>query len=139
MTNQALLIGRIGGKPEIRTTNRGDKVASFSIATSESWKDRQTGERKSATEWHTVETFAEATINFLEKFVDKGDLLKVQGKIKTDRYEKDGAKHQRTKIVVGGRFTGIDLLQSAKPNGAGKAADSAAEEHSAELNEEVPI
>lgn len=139
MTNQVLLIGRLGGDPEIRTTRGGDRVASFSVATTESWRDRQTGEKKTATEWHNVETFVEATVNFLEKYAGKGDLVKVQGKIKTDKYEKDGVKQQRTKVVVGGRFTGIDLLQSAKPNGAGQAANNAAEDHSADLDDEIPF
>lgn len=125
MTNQVLLIGRVGGDPEIRTLNGGGQVASFSVATEERWKDRNSGERKTRTEWHRVETFIPGTVKFLDEYVGKGDLVKVQGMLRTEEFTHEGVKKRSTKVVVGGRMATIDLLASAKPNGQGKAAEQA--------------
>jgi single-strand DNA-binding protein len=140
MTNQVLLIGRLGGDPEVRSLNNGSQVASFTVATEERWKDKTSGERKSRTEWHRVETFVPGTVKFLSEHVGKGDLVKIQGMLRTDEFtSQEGVKKRATKIVVGGRMATIDLLATAKPNGQGKAAEKANEDFSADLDDEIPF
>jgi single-strand DNA-binding protein len=95
--NQVNLIGRVGGDPEVRTLPSGDAVANLSIATSEKWKDKQTGEQKEATEWHKVVFFGKLA-EIVGEYVRKGALLYVGGSLRTRKYEKDGVTHYATEI-----------------------------------------
>lgn len=97
--NRAIIVGNVGSDPEIRTMQNGNSVASFSIATSESWKDKNTGEKKEATEWHRCSVFGKGA-EIIQQYVKKGSKLYVEGKLKTDSFEKDGQKHYSTSIVV---------------------------------------
>jgi single-strand DNA-binding protein len=104
--NRAILLGNVGRDPEIRTTNSGDRVASFSIATSESWKDKQTGERKETTDWHNIVCFNQNLIPIIEQYVKKGSKVSIEGAIKTYKYQdRDGSDRWKTEIVIG-RFDG---------------------------------
>jgi len=96
MINQVTLIGRLGKDPELRYTQAGKPVCSFTLATTEKWKDKESDEWKESTEWHkiTVWSFAEACAEYLKK----GSLVYVSGKIKNESYEKDGQKVYMTKI-----------------------------------------
>lgn len=115
MLNQAQLIGNVGKDPDIRSTQAGNKVAQFSIATSERWKDKETGEVKEHTEWHRVVVWGDQIIdNLISKYVKKGSKLYVQGQIKTREYaDKEGIKRYTTEIVVQGIGGQIKLLDSA--------------------------
>ena len=75
MLNKVTLIGNLGADPEIRSFDSGDKVANFTLATSESWKDKNTGEKKSRTEWHRVAVFSKGLVGVIENYVKKGDKL----------------------------------------------------------------
>lgn len=97
--NQCSFIGRLGQDPEIRYTKDGKAVASFSIACSESWKDKQTGEKKESTEWVNISAFGKLA-EIIEKYLNKGSQVYVSGKFKTDKYEKDGQTRYNTKIVA---------------------------------------
>lgn len=97
--NKCLFIGRIGGDPEIRVVNADFKVANFSIATSEKWTDKQTGEKKEQTEWINCQANNKQA-DVIEKWVKKGDLIYIEGKFKTRSWEKDGVKHYATFIQV---------------------------------------
>ena len=97
--NKIQLRGRVGADPEIRTLNGGGKVATFRLATEESWLSD--GERKKRTTWHTVETFRPADIKVVEETVRKGDLIRVDGTLRTEDYtDKDGVKRYATKVVT---------------------------------------
>ena len=98
--NKVTLLGNVGKDPEIKTFQNGGKVASFSLATTESWKDKATGERKPATEWHNIVVKNEGLVGIVEKYVKKGSKLHIEGKLETRTYEKDGSKRYVTEIVL---------------------------------------
>jgi single-strand DNA-binding protein len=131
MLNKVTLIGRVGKDPEIKYTGAGKAIANFSIATSESYKDKQTGEKVEKTEWHNISAF-DRLAEVIGEYVKKGALLYVEGKIQTRKYEKDGVERYATSILInemkmlGGRSEG-DNQQSqqrraapaAQPQGGG--------------------
>lgn len=104
-------IGNLGADPEIRYMPNGDAVANFRIATSESWKDKQTGEKRESTEWHTLVAFRRLA-EIIGEYAKKGSQIYVEGRLKTETWEKDGQKHYSTKVyvdvmkILGGRRDG---------------------------------
>ncbi|ATQ70280.1 MULTISPECIES: single-stranded DNA-binding protein [Methylosinus] len=115
--NRAILLGHVGGDPEIRTVQSGDKIASFSLATSEQWRDKATGERRESTEWHRVVVFNQPLVGIVEQYVKKGSKVSVQGQIKTRKWQaNDGSDRYSTEIVIG-RFDGSLGLEGS-PKGA---------------------
>ena len=111
--NKVTLLGNVGKDPEIKTFQNGGKVANFSLATSESWKDKTTGEKKTATDWHNVIVKNEALVGIVEKYVKKGAKLHIEGKLETRSYEKAGARHYVTEIVLY-PYSGEIVLLDAK-------------------------
>ncbi len=110
--NKAILIGNLGRDPEIRSTQAGSKIANFSIATSEKWKNKQTGQNEERTEWHRIVVFG-TLAEIVEKWVTKGMKIYIEGKIVTREWEdKDGAKRYTTEIhadtltMLGGKENG---------------------------------
>jgi single-strand DNA-binding protein len=97
--NKAILIGRLGKDPEYRSLDSGASVASFSIATSEKWKDQTTGEKKEVTDWHNIVVWR-GLADIAQKYLHKGDLVYIEGKIKTRMWEKGGIKRYTTEIVA---------------------------------------
>lgn len=117
MINKATLLGNVGNDPDIRTMQSGDKVANFTLATSERWKDKNTGEQKEATEWHRVTVWGNLA-GIVEQYVRKGSKLYLEGQIKTRSWEQDGQKKYTTEIVLQGFGGVLKLLDSkgdAKP------------------------
>lgn len=112
--NRATLIGHVGKEVEVRSTQGGREVGSFSLATSESWKDKGTGERKEKTEWHRCVVFNENLIGVLKNYVKKGSKLLVEGQIKTRKWtdSNDGTERYVTEIVLQGFDSRIILLDS---------------------------
>ena len=97
--NKVILVGNLGQKPEIRYTKDSKPIASFSIATSESWKDKTTGDMVEKTEWHNV-TFFGRIAEVAEQYLDKGSKVFVEGKLQTDKWEdENGNKRSATKII----------------------------------------
>ncbi len=97
--NKAIVVGRLGRDPEIRFSQQGTAVCSFSVATSEEWNDKATGEKKERAEWHRITVFGKQGEN-CEKFLSKGRQVYLEGRLQTSDYEKDGQKHYRTDIVA---------------------------------------
>jgi single-strand DNA-binding protein len=97
--NKVILIGRVGKDPEVRTLENSTKVATLSLATSEKYKDKQSGEQKENTEWHNL-VFWKALADIVEKYVKKGHQIYIEGKLRTRSWEKDGVKKYTTEIVV---------------------------------------
>ena len=139
--NLVVLTGRIGAAPEIRTLNSGDRVANFSVATEERWKDRQSGEKKIRTTWHRIVTYAPGTVKFLEEYVDKGDLLQVVGMLRNEEWQdQQGATRRATKIAVTGAGHRIEKLASPRAESEGEpSADGAESGVSADLDDEIPF
>ena len=98
--NKASLIGNLGRDPEIRTTRDGLKIANFSIATTESWKDKNSGEKKERTNWHNIVIFNEPIAKVAEQYLKKGSKVYIEGSIETRKYEKDGQDRYTTEIVL---------------------------------------
>ncbi len=97
--NKVMLIGRLGRDPEIRYSQQGTAVVNFSIATSEQWTDKNTGDRQEKTEWHRIVVFGKQA-EICEKYLSKGSQIYVEGRLQTRNYEKDGQTHYMTEIVV---------------------------------------
>jgi len=115
--NHVILVGNVGKDPELRYTPSGTAIASLSIATSESWKDKQTGEKQERTEWHRVEAFGKMA-EIIGEYVKKGSQVYIEGKLRTDEYEKDGIKRYSTKIIADQmQMLGSKSDDRAKPQG----------------------
>ena len=111
--NKVTLLGNVGKDPEIRSFQNGGKVANFTLATSESWKDKTNGEKKTKTEWHNIVVYAEGLVGIVEKFVKKGAKLHIEGKLETRKWEKDGVTRYTTEIVLH-PYSGEIVLLDAK-------------------------
>lgn len=127
--NKVTLIGRVGKDPEIVNTANGTKIAKFSLAVSESYTDKRSGERKENTEWCNIVVYAEKTAEVVEKYVQKGALLYVEGKMQTRKYQdRDGADRYTTEVVVQAFGGSVQILSSpgdkagegSKPSGDGR-------------------
>lgn len=118
--NKVILVGNLGNDPEIRTFGNGGKVANFSIATSENWRDKQSGERREKTEWHRVAVFGEGLVGVIERYVKKGSKLYVEGKLQTRKWQdRDGNDKYTTEIVLQGPGAVMTMLDSAGSQGGG--------------------
>lgn len=119
--NKAILIGNVGRDPEIKVMPSGEKMASFSLATSESWKDKTSGQKQERTQWHNVVVWNPALVGIVESYVKKGSKLYIEGQIETRKYTgKDGTEKYTTEIVLR-PFRGEICLLS----GCGEAAPKA--------------
>jgi single-strand DNA-binding protein len=120
--NKVILIGNVGKDPEIRSMQNGARVANLSMATSESWKDKATGERKEKTEWHRVVVFNDVLINVLQNYVKKGSKLYIEGQLETRKWQdNEGKDHYSTEIVLRPYRGELTLLDS---RGGGEASPS---------------
>ncbi len=122
--NKVILIGNLGRDPEIRNTNDGTKVAQLSLATSENWKDRQTGERKERTEWHRVVVFNDRLVEVIERFVKKGTKLYIEGALQTRKWTDNAGVEKYTTEIVLQKFRGeLTLLDGRQGGGGGEGGD----------------
>lgn len=117
--NKVILVGNVGKDPEIRTFGNGGKVANFSIATSENWKDKQ-GQRQEKTEWHNIAVFNDGLVGVIERYVKKGSKLYIEGKLQTRKWQdRDGNDKYTTEIVLQGYGGTLTMLDSANSQGGG--------------------
>jgi single-strand DNA-binding protein len=117
--NKVILVGNVGRDPEIRTMQNGGKVAQFSVATSETWRDKNSGERQERTEWHRVVIFNERLIEVVERFVKKGGKLYVEGELQTRKWTDNQGQERYTTEVVLQRFRGELTMLSGREGGGG--------------------
>jgi single-strand DNA-binding protein len=116
--NKVILIGNLGKDPEVRSLNNGEKVVNLSLATSESWRDKATGERKEKTEWHRVVIFNEALGKVAEQYLKKGSTVYIEGQLQTRKWtDKDGAEKYSTEIVLQ-KFRGELTMLGGRGDGA---------------------
>ncbi len=117
--NKVILVGNVGRDPEIRSTQDGTKVANLSLATSETWRDKNTGERKERTEWHRVVIFNERLADVVEKYVKKGAKLYIEGALQTRKWtDNTGAEKYTTEVVLQ-RFRGDLTMLDSRGGGGG--------------------
>jgi single-strand DNA-binding protein len=129
MLNQCNFIGNVGKPPEIKVMSNGKKVANFSIAVSEKWKDKTSGEVKENTEWIDLKAF-EPLSNIVEKYISKGSKIHVSCKVKTESWDApDGSGKRSKKVFVVGKLI---MLDGKKEAGAGSNSDNANSEYSAD-------
>tara|TARA_B100000029_G_scaffold153196_1_gene148318 strand:- start:5170 stop:5622 length:453 start_codon:yes stop_codon:yes gene_type:complete len=124
--NKVLLIGRLGADPEIKQMVNGKSVARLSIATSNTWKDKNTGERKEKTEWHRVVIFNEGLVNVIQQYVKKGSQVYVEGQLKTRKWndEKTGQDKYSTEVVLQGYNSTFTILSGKNSSGTNVQDDS---------------
>ncbi|MBL8709238.1 MAG: single-stranded DNA-binding protein [Rhodospirillaceae bacterium] len=123
--NKVILIGNLGRDPEIRSTQDGTKVANLSVATSESWRDKSSGERREKTEWHRVVIFNERLVDVAERFLKKGSKVYLEGALQTRKWtDQSGAEKYTTEVVLQ-RFRGeLTMLDGKGEGGGGGMADN---------------
>jgi single-strand DNA-binding protein len=124
--NKVILLGRLGRDPDIRSMQSGKKMASFSIATSERWKDRNTQEQKENTSWHNIVVFNEGLVDVIEKYVKKGSQIYVEGKLTTRKYQdKDGNDRYTTEVVLQGYNSTLTMLGGGSSSQMSNSDDQA--------------
>lgn len=118
--NKVILIGNLGADPEIRSFQNGGKVANLRIATSETWKDKNTGERREKTEWHTVAIFSDGLVRVVEQYLKKGAKVYIEGKLQTRKWQdQSGADRYSTEVVIQGLGGTLTMLDGRGEGGGG--------------------
>ena len=147
--NKVLLIGRLGNDPEIKQMTNGKSVARLSVATSENWKDKNSGERKEKTEWHRVVIFNEGLVGVVQQYLKKGSQVYIEGQIQTTKYtDNNGQEKYSTQIILQGYNSTLTMLGAS--NASSKVEDSSMNQDSSslpsdnnvssnELDDEVPF
>ena len=111
--NKVILLGNLGRDPEIRSLQTGNKMATFSLATSKRWKDKSTQEQKDKTSWHNIVIFSEGLVNIVEKYVKKGSKVYLEGELNTRKWQdKNGDDRYTTEVVLQGFNSNLTLLDS---------------------------
>src|ERR1051325_8480327 len=122
--NKVILIGNLGADPEIRRTQDGRPIANLRIATSESWRDKATGERKEKTEWHRVVIFNEGLCKVVEQYVKKGSKVYIEGQLQTRKWQdKDGQDRYSTEVVLQGFNSQLTMLDGRSGGGGAESSD----------------
>jgi len=146
--NKVILIGNLGRDPEIRSFQNGGRVANFSLATSDSWKDKNTGERKEKTEWHRISILNDALVGIVERYVKKGSKLYIEGQLETRKWTgQDGQERYTTEVVLRpyrGELTMLDSRSGGNANFGGmESQDNVGSSESApsvpDLDDDIPF
>lgn len=150
--NKVILIGNLGKDPEVRTMPFGDRVANFSIATSESWKDKATGERKEKTEWHKIAIFNQGIVGVVERYLKKGAKVYIEGQLETRKWIDDKQQERySTEIVLrpfggsltmlssGGGESALDKQRGEAFQHAGDAARNTTPYQTENMEDEIPF
>ena len=123
--NKVILVGNLGKDPEIRTLNSGDRVCNLTLATSETWRDRNSGERKERTEWHRVVIFNDKLGEVASKYLKKGAKVYLEGALQTRKWQdKDGQDRYSTEVVLQGFNSNLTMLDGRGGAGSGAGSDS---------------
>jgi single-strand DNA-binding protein len=133
--NKVILVGNLGNDPEVRTMQSGDEVVNLSIATSETWKDKSSGERKEKTEWHRVVVFNQGLVNVCKNYLKKGSKVYIEGQLETRSWEQDGQKKYSTEIVLRPFRSELTMLDSKGDTQTSQAPAPAPDE----LEDEIPF
>jgi single-strand DNA-binding protein len=121
--NKVILIGNVGKDPEIRMMNNGNEVALFSLATSDSWKDKTTGERRDKTEWHRIVVYSQGLVNIVRNYIKKGTKLYLSGSIQTRKWvDSSGADKYATEIILQGYTAELQILDPRNSSSSSTAS-----------------
>ena len=146
--NKVMLIGNLGNDPEIRHTNSGMAVATLSLATAESWKDRDSGETRDKTEWHRVVVFNEGLVNVVQQYLKKGAQVYIEGQLSTRKWkdEQTGQDKFSTEIVLQGYNSTLTMLGGSNPNNTSNISsnnnnefDQTNQQNNSDLDDEIPF
>ncbi len=142
--NKVIVLGHLGGDPEVRMSQDGSKIVTFSIATSESWTDKMSGERKDKTEWHRIVIFNDRLADVAEKYLRKGAKAYVEGQLQTRQWKDNSGVERYTTEIVISRFRGeLVLLDRAQTSGdfsqAAPATEGPKSTNSFGLDDEIPF
>lgn len=138
--NKVILIGNLGRDPEVRNTQSGDKIVNLSIATSESWTDKRSGERRESTEWHRVTIFSNGLAEIADKYLVKGSKVYIEGKLQTRKWEDQDGKDRYSTEVVLQPFNGKLVMLDNRQNGSTAGERSAPSgEPTNGLDDEIPF
>ncbi len=120
--NKVTLLGNLGNEPEVRMSQDGAKIVTFSVATSDVWNDKQTGERKEKTEWHRVVIFNDRLADVVEKYVRKGSKIYIEGQLQTRKWQDSNGQEKYTTEIVLSRFKGELVLVDSRGGGSSENA-----------------
>ena len=147
--NKVLLIGRLGADPEIKQMVNGKSVARLSLATSQSWKDKNTGEKKEKTEWHRIVVFNEGLVNVVQQYLKKGAQVYIEGQLSTRKWkdEQSGQDKYTTEILIQGYNSSLTMLGGGgrgiqndnSPQPISKNADDVSQKEQNDLDDEIPF
>ena len=144
--NKVLLIGRLGADPEVKQMVNGKSVARLSLATSQSWKDKNTGEKKEKTEWHRIVVFNEGLVNVVQQYLKKGAQVYVEGQLTTRKWrdEQSGQDKYSTEIVIQGYNSSLTMLgasnnSQSNPNPENQSAVEELNQSSNDLDDDIPF
>ena len=120
--SKVILVGNVGNDPEIRSFNNGGKVANFSLATSDSWRDKQSGGSREKTEWHRVAVFNDGLVGVIERYVKKGSKLYIEGALQTRKWtDRDGNEKYTTEVVLQGYGGNLTMLDGRSEGGGARS------------------
>ncbi len=142
--NKVLLIGRLGADPDVKQMVNGKSVARLSLATSQSWKDKATGEKKEKTEWHRIVVFNEGLVNVVQQYLKKGAQIYVEGQLSTRKWkdEQSGQDKYSTEILIQGYNSSLTMLggklSTDLPNNNKKSSENISQDVS-ELDDDIPF
>ena len=146
--NKVLLIGRLGADPEIKQMVNGKSVARLSIATSQSWKDKNTGEKKEKTEWHRIVVFNEGLVNVVQQYLKKGAQVYIEGQLSTRKWkdEQSGQDKYSTEIILQGYNSTLTMLGGSSSNNLTNTSsnknnefDQSNAQNNSDLDDEIPF
>ena len=146
--NKVLLIGRLGADPEIKQMVNGKSVARLSLATSQSWKDKNTGEKKEKTEWHRIVVFNEGLVNVVQQYLKKGAQIYIEGQLTTRKWkdEQTGQDKYSTEIVLQGYNSTLTMLSGSNQNNISNSSqnknndfDQTNQQNNSDLDDEIPF
>ena len=145
--NKVLLIGRLGADPEIKQMVNGKSVARLSLATSQSWKDKNSGEKKEKTEWHRIVVFNEGLVNVVQQYLKKGAQIYVEGQLTTRKWkdEQSGQDKYSTEIVIQGYNSSLTMLggnnqtNNIPSQDNGKSVEDTSQDISKDLDDDIPF
>jgi len=143
--NKVLLIGRLGADPDIKQMVNGKSVARLSLATSQSWKDKNTGEKKEKTEWHRIVVFNEGLVNVVQQYLKKGAQIYVEGQLSTRKWkdEQSGQDKYSTEVVIQGYNSSLTMLggksSTEQINNNGKKTNEDISQDVSELDDDIPF
>ena len=138
--NKVILVGNLGKDPEIRSTNDGREIANFSIATSENWKDKSTGERKEKTEWHRVVVFSSGLVGVIKNYVKKGTKLYIEGQLQTRKWtDSNGVDKYTTEVVLQNYNSSMQIIDSKGSGGNASGGSNFSNSNTSNSNSNIEV